>query len=183
MEGKPTTSGRRERRGGNTRVGGHATIQRQCVCCRLAGGRGEVFTRVWDGPGPTKHSRLQPERIGARGLNDPSNPLFASPSSPSSYRSPTCVEIYGNSLFASFKGFRIILLPPFLLPPRVNLLYLLLLLPSSRSLLSPFLLSSNSCFRSTVSSSSSIRTSIFVQVNTSGYRCNADTNAMKHLSP
>jgi len=30
------------------RIGGHATIQRQCVCCRLAGGRGEVFTRVWD---------------------------------------------------------------------------------------------------------------------------------------
>jgi len=36
----------------------------------------------------------------------------------------TCAEIYGNSLFACFKGFRIILLPPFLLPPRVNLLYL-----------------------------------------------------------
>jgi len=35
-----------------------------------------------------------------------------------SYQPPTCAEIYGNSLFASFKGFRIILLPPFLLPLR-----------------------------------------------------------------
>lgn len=25
---------------------GYVTIQRQCVCCRLAEGRGEVFTRV-----------------------------------------------------------------------------------------------------------------------------------------
>lgn len=31
---------------------------------------------------------------------------------------PTCGKIYGNSLFASFKSFRIILLPPLLLPPR-----------------------------------------------------------------
>lgn len=130
--GETDHDGRRERRGGNTRVGGHATIQRQCVCCRLAGGRGEVFTRVWDGPGPTKRSRLQPERIGARGLNDPSNPLLPPPST--MYRPPTCVEIYGNSLFASFKGFRIILLPPFLLPPRVNLLYLLPPFPPRYSL-------------------------------------------------
>jgi len=37
-------------KGKGMRVGGHATIQRQCVCCRLAEerARGEVFTRVWD---------------------------------------------------------------------------------------------------------------------------------------
>lgn len=50
-KGKPATMRRaKEREGGGMRIGGHATIQRQCVCCRLAGGRGEVFTRVWDGP-------------------------------------------------------------------------------------------------------------------------------------
>jgi len=94
------------------------------------------------------------------------------------YHQPTCTEIYGNSLFASFKSFRIILLPLFLLPlaskPTLPPAYKFF--SFSSSLLS-------SCLHPTVSSSSSIRTSIFVQVSTSGYRCNADTNAMEHLSP
>lgn len=95
----------------------------------------------------------------------------------------TCAEIYGNSLFACFKGFRIILLPPFLLPPRVNLLYLP---PSELFSACPFPLPPPQIVLSldgSLSSSSSIRTSIFVQVSTSGYRCNADTNATEHLSP
>lgn len=129
------------------------------------------------GPDPARHSRLQPERIGARGPNDPYTLSgFPLPS----YHPPTCTEIYGNSLFASFKSFRIILVPPFLLLLlRVNLLYLQPTTSSSLSLSAHL----SSCLRPTVSSSSSIRTSIFVQVSMSGYRCNADTNAMEHLSP
>lgn len=127
------------------------------------------------GPDPAKRSRLQPERIGARGPNDPYT-LSGLPL-PMCYP-PTCTEIYSNSLFASFKSFVLSYCRRFCFLLRVNLLYLQPTTSSSPSL--PALL--NSCLRPTVSSSSSIRTSIFVQVSTSGYRCNADTNAMEHLS-
>lgn len=128
------------------------------------------------GLGPAQRSRLQPERIGARGPNDPYT-LSGLPLPP--YHPPTCTEIYGNSLFASFKSFRIILLPPFLLPPASKPT----LPPTYHKFFSFFPCPLSSCLRPTVSSSSSIRTSIFVQVSTSGYRCNTDTNAIEHLSP
>lgn len=107
-------------------------------------------------PEPPKRSRLQPERIGARGPNDPYTLSgFPLPL----YHQPTCTEIYGNSLFASFKSFRIILLPLFLLPPasKPTLPPAYKFFSFSSSLLS-------SCLHPTVSFSSSIRTSIFVQV-------------------
>lgn len=49
-------------------------------------------------------------------------PLFLSAAATRGF--PTCAKIYGNSLFAPFKSFRIILLPPLLLPPRANVLCL-----------------------------------------------------------
>lgn len=68
--------------GGGYAVGGRATIQRQCVCCRLAGGRGEVFTRVWDGPARRSVVVYSRKESGPRGPNDPSTP----PASPLSHR-------------------------------------------------------------------------------------------------
>lgn len=127
------------------------------------------------GPDPAKRSRLQPERIGARGPNDPYT-LSGLPL-PMCYP-PTCTEIYSNSLFASFKSFRIILLPPFLLPP------------ASKPTLPPTyhkFFSFSPCSPQLVPSSDSIfllfDTNKYICTSTSGYRCNADTNAMEHLSP
>lgn len=58
--------------------------------------------------------------VYSRKESGPVAQMILTPSPASPFRRtilPTCTEIYGNSLFASFKSFRIILLPPFLLPP------------------------------------------------------------------
>lgn len=138
-----------------------ATIQRQCVCCRLAEGRGEVFTRVRGTGLPiwwwrkekegVACSRLLPKRIGARGLNDPS--LQPPPAA-----SPPVSRFTAIRFLPPLRAFVLSYCLCWLLPPRANVLCLLL------SSCKPFLCSSP------------IRTSIFAQVRNNGYRCNADAN-------
>lgn len=99
---------------------------------------------------------------------------------------PTCTEIYGNSLFASFKGSRVLsyTAAPLYCSASSASKPTSPSLPSSHpSTSSPRPYSTARAYAPRRSLPPLLDTSIFVQVSTSGYRCNAGTNATEHLSP
>lgn len=146
--------------------------------------------------GGQARSRLQPKRIGPRGLNDPSLsvPLSVSPQQPPA-ASPPVSRFTAIRFLPPLRAFVLsyCLCCCFL---RKQMYFALFLLPSrsfpyppSFSVFSP--LSSFDSFpfvrvafssfsASSPGSSSSIRTSIFAQVRSGGYRCNADANTTGH---
>lgn len=141
------------------RVGGHATIQRQCVCCRLAGGRGEVFTRVWDAPtrrSVVVYSRKESGPVAQMTLTP--SPGFPLPQRTIRQPAPRFTAI---RFLPPLRAFVLSYCRRFCFLLRVNLLYLQPTTSPSLSLLALH----NSCLRPTVSSFSLIRTSIFVQVH------------------